>query len=78
MPTAKKTGVYKDKAGNQFLVNEGDPIAEGVEYSHADETGTLEASGPPPEETDPNVRKLNAAPENRAEGPAPQNREKKG
>ncbi len=74
MDTAKKTGIYKDDDGNQFLFREGSVIPDGLTYSHADETGTIERSGPVAEVLDPNVRAMNTAPENRAEPFAPENR----
>jgi hypothetical protein len=67
---ATKTGVYKDEADETFIrVNEGDLVPDGFTYSHEDETFKNTTA----EDVDPNVRAMNAAPENRMES-APDNR----
>jgi hypothetical protein len=70
MAQAKETGVYKDEQGNFVQIRKGDTVPEGYDYSHEAEDFSNPEANRSAEEVDPNVRAMNAAPENRME-PAP-------
>lgn len=66
--TIEKTGIYRDKQGNQFFMAAGDETTRDVEFSH-------ERGGKP--DAPAQKRKKGPAPENKAKAAAPENRARK-